>query len=107
HAGYLHGEPEPLKAPAMSAFSSVEHLLSNAAGREYRLRIWRPTAARPNDRLETLLFLDGHWLNETLDAALNELDQSAVQIASLGYRVAERSILAPWRAYDYTPTGPN
>ncbi|NYT86159.1 alpha/beta hydrolase [Pollutimonas harenae] len=90
----------------MPAFSTTEHLLTNNAGREYCLRVWRPAGIRPNARLGTLLFLDGHWLNDTLDEALSSVALDTVQIASLGYRVAERSILAPWRAYDYTPAGP-
>lgn len=90
----------------MSAFFTTEHLLANDAGREYRLRIWRPVNIAVGARLNTLLLLDGHWLDDTLDAALDTVQAGTVQVASLGYRVAERSILAPWRAYDYTPSGP-
>ncbi|NYT57604.1 alpha/beta hydrolase [Alcaligenaceae bacterium] len=90
----------------MPAFSTTEHLLTNDAGREYRLRHWRPANVAPETHLPTLLFLDGHWLDDTLSCALDTVDANTVQIASLGYRLADRSILAPWRAYDYTPAGP-
>ncbi len=90
----------------MPQFSSTEQLLVNAAGREYRLRIWRPSRPESAAPIDTLLFLDGHWLDDTLDAAIAALAPANIQFASLGYRVAERSILAPWRAYDYTPPGP-
>ncbi len=90
----------------MSAFSTTEHLLANAAGREYRLRVWRPEQADPAARVKTLLFLDGHWLDETLGPALDRVAPGGLQIASLGYRTADRVTLAPWRAYDYTPVGP-
>ncbi|MCC2595447.1 hypothetical protein LKR43_03745 [Pusillimonas sp. MFBS29] len=90
----------------MPVFSSNEHLLTNTAGREYRLRLWRPAGAGPDASLPTVLFLDGHWLDETLSCALDVVDTDKIQIASLGYRLAERSILAPWRAHDYTPAGP-
>src|SRR3546814_10739841 len=78
----------------MSAFFTTEHLLANDAGREYRLRIWRPVNIAVGSRLNTLLLLDGHWLDDTLDAALDTVQAGTVQVASLGYRVAERSILA-------------
>lgn len=91
----------------MSAFSTTEYLLVNDAGREYRLRLWSPASVAASSPVATLLFLDGHYLDETLDAALASMDTATVQIASLGYRVADRSIVAPWRSYDYTPPGPN
>jgi len=90
----------------MSAFSNTEHLLANAAGREYRMRVWQPSRPKPATEISTLLLLDGQWLDETLDAALATMPPGNLQVASLGYRVADRSILAPWRAYDYTPAGP-
>src|SRR3546814_14975029 len=90
----------------MSAFFTTEHLLANDAGREYRLRIWRPVNIAVGSRLNTLLLLDGHWLDDTLDAALDTVQAGTVQVASLGYRVADRSLLAPWPAYDYPPSAP-
>lgn len=90
----------------MSDFSTVEHALSNVSGREYRLRIWMPTNVSSSAPTHTLLFLDGQWLDDTLDGAFAAVPQENIQIASLGYRTADRSTIAPWRTYDYTPTGP-
>lgn len=91
----------------MPEFSTTEHALLNAAGREYRLRIWRPSNPEPTAATPTLLFLDGQWLDDTLDAAFAAMPQDGIQLASLGYRVAERTTIAPWRTYDYTPAGPH
>lgn len=90
----------------MSTSTTTEHLLTNAAGREYRMRVWQPSAPDPAAEIATLLFLDGQWLDETLDTALAAMPRGNIQVASLGYRVADRRVLAPWRAYDYTPAGP-
>ena len=91
---------------AMPRFVSSTHPLVNAAGREYHLRLWRPAAPRPAQGLRSLLFLDGQWLDDTLSCALAESAPAGLQVASLGYRTGERSVIAPWRAYDYTPAAP-
>lgn len=91
---------------APSGFLLSEHLLVNAAGREYRLRRWRPASPGPAGNIPTLLLLDGQYLDATLEAALRELGSANLQVASLGYRVAERKAIAPWRAHDYTPAAP-
>ncbi|MFW8565788.1 alpha/beta hydrolase [Orrella sp. 11846] len=90
----------------MPQFFTTEQLLVNPVGREYRLRIWRPSNPDPTTSINTLLFLDGQWLDSMLDPIIQTVSQTNVQFASLGYCVTERSILAPWRAYDYTPSGP-
>src|SRR5690606_14009232 len=74
--------------------------------REYRLRLWRPASLKGGTNVPTLLLLDGQYLDDTLASALQDLGPAQIQIASLGYLVADRKAIAPWRAYDYTPAAP-
>src|SRR5690606_38091465 len=91
---------------ASSNFLATEHLLTNPAGREYRLRLWRPASLKGGTTVPTLLLLDGQYLDDTLASALQDLGPAQIQIASLGYLVSDRKAIAPWRAYDYTPAAP-
>lgn len=90
----------------MPDFSTVEHMLSNGSDREYRLKIWKPAGPATTTPTHTVLLLDGQWLDDTLDTAFAAVPQQNMQIASLGYRTADRSTIAPWRTFDYTPSGP-
>lgn len=97
--------PAPLAPPA--GYALAEHRLDNAAGRQYVLRLWQPEKAGDARTRATLLMLDGHWLGQNVSDALARLPAGDFQVATLGYAVAERPTIAPWRAYDYTPDGPD
>lgn len=90
----------------MSHFVHSAHQLANTSGRDYLLRVWRPAQVSPSRKPATLLLLDGQWLDETIEAALGRHTPNNLQIASLGYALADRPTLAPWRAFDYTPARP-
>lgn len=68
------------------------------------------TAAQPvppPTGLPTLLLLDGQYLLQTIPDALPGLAAGApIQVASLGFASSERTVIAPWRARDYTPAAP-
>lgn len=74
-------------------------------GRSMTLDLWKP--APPVDgTLPVMLLLDGQWLHGLIDQTLEAGTSPPLLVASLGFTSAEREVIRPWRARDYTPLAP-
>lgn len=89
----------------MSRFRYSAQPFAGVDGRALTLELWQPaqSAGRP---LPAMLLLDGQWLHEVIDETLAASASLSLLVASLGFSSAEREIIRPWRARDYTPRAP-
>lgn len=89
----------------MSRFRHTAQPCTGVDGRALTLEIWQP--ARPvAGTLPAMLLLDGQWLHEVIDETLEASAGPPMLVASLGFGSAEREVIRPWRARDYTPRAP-
>jgi len=89
----------------VSRFRHTTQPFAGVDGRALTLELWQP--AQPSAAaLPTLLLLDGQWLHEVIDETLAASAGPPLLVASLGFSSAEREVIRPWRARDYTPRAP-
>lgn len=89
----------------MSRFRHTARPFTGVDGRALTLEVWQPVQGHAK-ALPMLLLLDGQWLHGTIDEALAASTDPAPLVASLGFSSAEREVIRPWRARDYTPRAP-
>lgn len=89
----------------MNELGAMQRQIVNPNGHRYQVDFWHAPSSAHNAPL--LIVLDGVWVQDSLDAFLQGTPQRAFHLLS----VSHSQLLTPqgtrYRAYDYTPLGPN